>query len=71
MAIELKVWAEGRPNSLPAGLKQLDRYLDRLRLDAGTLIIFDRREKAAPIHERTLISHANSPAGRAITVLHA
>jgi hypothetical protein len=70
-AIELKVWAEGRPDPLLPGLRQLDRYLDRFRLDTGTLVIFDRREKAGPIHQRTVITEAESPAGRAITLLRA
>ncbi|MCP3956622.1 MAG: hypothetical protein GY719_02090, partial [bacterium] len=34
------------------GLEQLGEYLDRLGLDAGTLVLFDQRETAPPIHER-------------------
>jgi hypothetical protein len=70
-ALELKVWAIGRPDPLKTGLKQLDGYLDRLGLDTGTLIIFDRRPDAAPIHERTAFGEEHGPSGRAITLLRA
>lgn len=70
-AVELKAWAPGRLDPLKAGLRQLDRYLDRLRLDTGTLIIFDRRPDAQDITERTIITSATSPAGRTITLMRA
>jgi hypothetical protein len=70
-AIELKVWRPGRPDPLRDGLVQLDGYLARLGLDAGTLVLFDRRPEAAPIEERTAFSTVTSPAGRAVTVLRA
>jgi hypothetical protein len=70
-AIELKVWRRGESDPLAEGLQQLDRYLDRLNLPTGTLAIFDRRPSAAPIHERTVITDAVTPAGRQITLLRA
>jgi hypothetical protein len=70
-AVELKVWYPDEPDPLKAGLKQLDGYLSTLRLDVGTLIIFDRRPSAAPVADRTAITHVTSPAGRAITLLRA
>ena len=36
----------GEANPLADGLNQLDRYLDRLGLDTGTLVVFDRRPNA-------------------------
>lgn len=42
-ALELKVWREGRPNPIEDGLGQLGRYLDRLGLATGTLVVFDQR----------------------------
>ena len=69
--IELKVWRKGRPDPLQEGLRQVDDYLARLGLDTGTLIIFDRRPEAAPIHERTQLSAERTPSGRAITLLRA
>lgn len=69
-ALELKAWAQGT-EPLAQGLKQLDRYLDRLRLDTGTLIIFDRRKNAPDITERTAFSKETSPSGREITLLRA
>jgi hypothetical protein len=73
-AIELKVWRPGRPDPLRDGLAQLDGYLGylgRLGLDAGVLVIFDRRPDAAPIDERTGFASVTSPAGHAVTVLRA
>ena len=70
-ALELKVWRPGARDPLAEGLTQLDGYLDLLGLDTGTLVIFDRRKEAAPIHERTAFGAAQSPAGRTITTLRA
>jgi hypothetical protein len=70
-AIELKVRRAGEPDPLTRGLTQLDNYLDRLNLDAGVLVIFDRRPDAAPITERTTITETASPTGRPITLLRA
>jgi hypothetical protein len=68
-AIELKVGHPRDANPLNDGLIQLDRYLDRLGLKGGTLVIFDRRPGTAPVHERTSITHITSPAGHDITLL--
>jgi hypothetical protein len=68
-AMEIKTWRAGRPNPRPIGLRQLDRYLDRLGLDTGTLAIFDQRPKAKPIDKRTTITTTTSPTGRQVTVL--
>lgn len=60
-AVELKVWAAGRPDPLARGLEQLETYLDRLGLDHGVLAIFDRRPEAQPIEERTRFEAARTP----------
>ena len=70
-ALELKVWRAHKGDPLTDGLKQLDGYLDWLALDTGTLVIFDRRPGTPPIDERTEITTATTPAGRAVTVLRA
>jgi hypothetical protein len=70
-ALELKVRAEGDGDPLAEGLAQLDAYLDRLSLDTGVLVVFDRRPNAAPVAERTTFDQATSPSGRAVTVLRA
>jgi hypothetical protein len=70
-AIEMKVWREGKSDPMGEGLTQLDGYLDRLGLDTGALVIFDRRPQAAPVAERTTFIQATSPSGRAITALRA
>lgn len=70
-ALELKVWAEGRPDPLPKGLEQLDGYLAQLGLDRGTLVIFDRRPGAGPAASRTRFEEATSPSRRPILLLRA
>ncbi|CAO5190152.1 AAA domain-containing protein [Frankia sp. AiPs1] len=70
-AFELKARAGGAADPLRTGLDQLDGYLDRLGLDHGTLVIFDRRPTAKPIAERTSITTVSSPTGRGITLLRA
>ena len=70
LGVELKVWRQGRPDPLAAGLTQLDRYLDGIGQDTGWLVIFDRR--AARTGETTVdVSTATSPGGREISVLRA
>jgi len=51
-AIELKVWRDREADPLEEGLEQLTSYLERLELEAGTLMIFDRRDDAPPLPER-------------------
>ncbi|WP_322753410.1 ATP-binding protein [Frankia sp. Cas3] len=68
-AIEIKTWRATKADPLHQGLKQLDRYLDRLQLDTGTLAVFDQRPSAAAIDERTAITETVSPGGRVITLL--
>jgi hypothetical protein len=70
-ALELKVWAPGRPDPLTKGLEQLDAYLAGLDLDEGVLVIFDRRPEAPPTEERTRVTQAHTPAGRRVTLLRA
>lgn len=67
-AVELKVWRSGRPDPQDKGVEQLTSYLERLGLETGTLIVFDRREEAPPPTEgarKLEIEHA----GRRLTVL--
>ena len=71
MALELKVWRDGRPDPLARGLEQLDGYLQRLSLDRGVLVLFDRRADAPPIPDRTRFETAETATGRAVTVLRA
>ncbi|GAQ57628.1 ATP-binding protein [Streptomyces acidiscabies] len=70
-ALELKVWRQGRPDPLTDGLAQLDDYLDRTELSTGTLVVFDTRPQAAPVHERTAFSTQTTPSGRTVTLLRA
>jgi hypothetical protein len=69
LGMELKVWKQGKPDPLPQGLVQLDKYLSGLNLDTGWLVIFDRRPDLPPISERTSTEIALSPQGRNITVI--
>ncbi|MDA0646183.1 MULTISPECIES: ATP-binding protein [Nonomuraea] len=68
-AMELKVWRPGADDPEPAGLAQLDRYLDRLTLTTGVLVIFDRRPQAPPWKERGSFHQATTPSGRQVTLL--
>jgi hypothetical protein len=70
-ALELKVWAPGRPDPLAKGLEQLDAYLAPLGLDEGVLVLFDRRPDAPPAEDRTRFAQATTASGRAVTVLRA
>jgi hypothetical protein len=70
-AVELKVWRDGKPDPVGQGLTQLDGYLDRLRLDRGTLVVFDRRRSAPPPPERTAFTEDVTPSGRPVTLLRA
>jgi len=71
LGMELKVWRDGDPDPLQAGLTQLDRYLAGLGLEAGWLVIFDRRSGQPPIAERTASVEQTSPQGRRIQVVRA
>ena len=66
--LELKVWRDGQADPLRAGLKQLARYLTRLGLDHGALLIFDRRAEAPSIEERAELDELEHE-GRRATVL--
>jgi len=69
LVMELKVWADKRPDPLKEGLPQLDKYLSGLTLDTGWLVIFDRRSGLPPICDRTTTENVISPAGREIIVI--
>lgn len=59
--------SQGDP--LDKGLQQLYAYLERLGLDTGVLVIFDRRPDAAPPPKRIRFEEAATPSGRKVTVL--
>ena len=71
LGMELKVWRDGDPDPLTAGLTQLDNYLAGLGLNTGWLVIFDRRSGQPPIAERTASTDQVSPQGRRIQVVRA
>jgi len=67
-ALELKVWRPGQTDPLSSGLTQLWDYLDGLGLDAGVLVIFDRRPEAPAWSERGVFE-AREERGKRIVVL--
>ncbi|MEM8641366.1 MAG: ATP-binding protein [Cyanobacteria bacterium P01_G01_bin.54] len=69
IGIELKVWRDGRPDPLKAGLEQLDGYLAGLNVDWGWLVIFDRRAGLPDICDRTTTAAAVTENERQITVI--
>jgi hypothetical protein len=74
-AVELKVWRDKKPDPREEALSQLDVYLDRMELERGWLVIFDRRANlpagTPPAVERIGFEQAVTPAGRAVTILRA
>ncbi|MCW1967397.1 MAG: AAA-like domain-containing protein [Anaerolineae bacterium] len=71
LAMELKVWRQGRKDPPAQGLAQLDQYLTGLGLDTGWLVIFDQRAGLPDIEDRTSAEIVTSPAGRHITLIRA
>ena len=69
LGMELKVWRQGRPDPLPTGLTQLDKYLAGLSLNQGWLVIFDSRSHAKPLAERTTTEQTTTPEGRTVIVI--
>ena len=69
LAIEIKVWRDGRPDPLAEGLPQIDGYLAGLGLERGWLVIFDRRSDQPAIAERTRREEARTPGGREVAVI--
>lgn len=69
LAIELKVWRDGRPDPAKRGLEQLDRYLAGLGQEGGWLVIFDQRSGLPPIAERTTTESAITTGGRTVVVI--
>jgi hypothetical protein len=70
-ALELKLWRDGERDPLPKGLTQLDAYLERLGLEEGVLVIFDRREAAGDAESRTRFEQVRAPSGRKVILLRA
>jgi hypothetical protein len=71
MAIEIKVWRSGRKDPLIEGVAQLQRYLQRLDLPDGFLVIFDQRAEAVSWENRMLIQDARTADGKSVAVLRA
>ncbi len=71
MAIEVKVWRNGRKDPLIEGLQQMQRYLHRLDLDQGFLVVFDQRADAANWEARMQVEEARTADGKAVMVLRA
>jgi hypothetical protein len=71
MAIEIKVWRSGRKDPLADGLLQMQRYLQRLNLSEGYLVIFDQRETAALWERRMRVDDVQTLDNKAVMVLRA
>ena len=69
MAIEVKVWRTGRKDPLIEGLLQMQRYLHRLDLNAGFLVIFDQRSEAAIWEQRMQVEGAQTTDAKSVVVL--
>jgi type II secretory pathway predicted ATPase ExeA len=69
LPIEIKVQVEGRPDPVPKGLEQLDRYCEGLRVDTGWLVVFDQRTGAPDAVQGT--SEVVTAGGRNVWVVRA
>ena len=69
MAIEVKVWHDKQADPLIDGLEQIERYLNRLSLDVGFLVLFDRRSTAPEWAERMSAADVHTAQGKAVLVL--
>jgi len=71
MAIEVKVWRDKQADPLIEGLEQIERYLDRLQLETGFLVLFDRRSSAPEWAARMSWLETATASGKAVSVLRA
>ena len=69
MAIEVKVWHDKQADPLIDGLEQIERYLNRLSLEEGFLVLFDRRSTAPEWAERMSAADVHTAQGKAVLVL--
>ena len=69
MAIEVKVWNDKQADPLTDGLEQIERYLNRLALDEGFLVIFDRRTNAPEWAKRMSNHDVHTAQGKAVLVM--
>ena len=69
MAIEVKVWNDKQADPLTDGLEQIERYLNRLALEEGFLVIFDRRTNAPEWPVRMSAADVHTAQGKAVLVL--
>ena len=70
-AVELKVWRDKGSDPLPAGLVQLEGYLERLAQPQRTLVIFDRRTGGRSLSQRVRFLSRKTASGRPVTILRA
>ncbi len=68
MVIEIKVWRDKRPDPLIEGLEQIERYLVRMKLEAGFLVLFDQRTDAPEWAARMQSLEAQTASGRKVWV---
>ena len=70
LGIELKVQRDDGRDQVVRGLQQIDRYLARLNLATGWLVIFDRRRNVLPIETRVRSEIRQTDTGRSIDVIY-
>ena len=69
VAIELKVWRDGRRDPRDEGLEQIDGYLAGLGVEEGWLVLFDRRSGFGPLEDRVALEEARTAQGRRVRVV--
>jgi len=71
IALVVKVRRDRDPDPVPEGLGQVDEALDRLGVDKGWLVVFDRRKGLSPVSQRLGATKEKTPAGREIVLVRA
>jgi hypothetical protein len=71
LAMVVKVRRDREADPVPDGIGQVDDALDRLGIDAGWLVVFDRRTGLPPVSQRLSSSKEKTPEGREIVVIRA
>ncbi len=71
LAMVVKVRRDREPDPVPEGIEQVEDALDRLGIDVGWLVIFDRRPGLPPVSQRLASSKETTEDGREVVVIRA
>ena len=71
LGIEVKTWKDSDKSKdpVPAGLRQLEGYLARIRAESGWLVLFDQRKGQPELASRISVQNVPGDGGRDITIV--